>query len=108
MFSDFRLEDTWIAAMDGGGEHKFDFNEAVSLMVNCKDQEEIDYYWGKLSAVPEAEQCGWIKDKYGVSWQIVPENMGELMGRNMEKTTPVMLEMKKIVVADLEKAAEEK
>ena len=106
MFSDFRLEDTWIAAMDGGGEHEFDFNEAISLMVNCKDQEEIDHFWEKLSAVPEAEQCGWIKDKYGVSWQIVPENMNELMARNMEKTTPVMLKMKKIVVADLEKAAE--
>lgn len=106
MFSDFRLEDTWIAAMDGGGEHKFSFNEAISLMVNCKDQEEIDYFWEKLSAVPEAEQCGWIKDKYGVSWQIVPENMSGLMGRNTEKTNTAMLKMKKIIIADLKKAGE--
>lgn len=87
-------------------EHDFIFNEAVSLIVNCKDQAEIDYYWEKLSAVPEAEQCGWVKDKYGVSWQIIPENMGELMNKNLEKLTPVMLAMKKINIAELEAAAE--
>jgi predicted 3-demethylubiquinone-9 3-methyltransferase (glyoxalase superfamily) len=59
----------------------FAFTEAVSFQVDCKDQEEIDYYWNKLSAVPESEQCGWCKDKYGVSWQIVPQNMAELMSR---------------------------
>jgi predicted 3-demethylubiquinone-9 3-methyltransferase (glyoxalase superfamily) len=106
MFSDFRLEDTWLAAMDGGGEHKFNFNEAISFIINCKDQEEIDYFWEKLSAVPESEQCGWLKDRYGVSWQIIPENMNELMSRNPEKTTPVMLEMKKIIIAALKKAGE--
>jgi len=93
--------------MDSAIEHDFKFNEAVSLMVQCKDQEEIDYFWGKLSAFPEAEQCGWIKDKFGVSWQIVPENMGELMSKNPQKTTPAMLKMKKIIIADLEKAGEE-
>jgi len=95
-------------AMDSARSHNFTFNEAVSLIVNCKDQEEIDYFWEKLSAVPEAEQCGWIKDKFGVSWQIIPENMGELMGKNPEKTTPVMLKMKKIIIADLKRAGEEK
>ena len=104
MFTDFMIENQWFAAMDSAFEHDFKFNEAVSLMVNCKDQKEIDYYWQKLSAVPEAEQCGWAKDNYGVSWQIIPANMAELMSENPEKTTPAMLKMKKIIIADLEKA----
>jgi predicted 3-demethylubiquinone-9 3-methyltransferase (glyoxalase superfamily) len=107
MFTDFQLEGQWFAAMDSAQQHDFAFNEAVSLMVNCEDQEEIDYYWDKLSAVPEAEQCGWIKDNYGLSWQIVPENMGQLLAINPDKTTPAMLAMKKIVIADLEKAGRE-
>ena len=77
---------------------------AVSLIVNCTDQDEIDHFWDKLSAVPEAEQCGWIKDKYGVSWQIVSENLEELMAIDPTKTTPVMLEMKKIIIEDLIRA----
>jgi predicted 3-demethylubiquinone-9 3-methyltransferase (glyoxalase superfamily) len=93
-------------AMDSAHAHAFKFNEAVSLMVQCKDQEEIDYYWERLSAVPEAEQCGWVKDKFGVSWQIAPANMGELLARNPAKTTPVMLAMKKIIIAELEAAGE--
>jgi predicted 3-demethylubiquinone-9 3-methyltransferase (glyoxalase superfamily) len=93
-------------AMDSALNHNFSFNEAVSLIVNCKDQAEIDYFWDKLSAVPEAEACGWLKDKFGVSWQITPANMEELLARNPEKTTPVMLKMKKVIIADLEKAGE--
>jgi len=93
-------------AMDSALKHEFGFNEAVSFIVNCKDQAEIDYFWGRLSAVPEAEACGWLKDKFGVSWQITPANMGELLARNPEKTTPVMLKMKKVVIADLERAGE--
>ena len=60
--------------MDGAGEHNFQFNEAISFVVNCNDQKEIDYFWEKLSdgGDPKAQQCGWLKDKYGVSWQIVP------------------------------------
>jgi len=108
MFSDFKLEDVWIASMDGAGEHKFKFNEAISLMVNCKDQSEINYLWEKLSHFPESEQCGWIKDKYGVSWQIVPKNMGELMKTNIEETTPIMLKMKKIIIKDLEEVGKTK
>ena len=107
MFTDFNLAGQWFAAMDSAQEHNFAFNEAVSLMVSCKDQREIDAFWDKLSAVPEAEQCGWVKDKYGLSWQIIPENMGDLMARNPEKTTPAMLSMKKIIIADLIKAGEE-
>jgi len=105
MFSDFTLENQWFAAMDTSAKmHNFKFNEAISLIVQCKDQQEIDYFWDKLSAVKEAEQCGWVKDKYGVSWQIIPENMGILMEKNPEKTTPVMLKMKKIIISELEDA----
>jgi predicted 3-demethylubiquinone-9 3-methyltransferase (glyoxalase superfamily) len=104
MFSDFKIKGTWIAAMDGKGEHDFKFNEAVSFIINCKDQDEIDYFWEKLSVGGETMQCGWVKDKFGVSWQINPENMGELMAKNPEKTGAAMMGMKKIIIADLKKA----
>ena len=103
-YAQFFLETQEFSAMDSALNHDFSFNEAVSFVVNCRDQKEIDDFWNRLSALPEAEQCGWIKDKYGVSWQIVPANMGELLARNPEKTTPVMLGMKKIIIADLEQA----
>ena len=98
------LEGQEFGVMDSARSHEFTFNEAISFVVNCKDQKEIDYFWSKLSAVPESEQCGWLKDKFGVSWQIQPANMDELMSKNPEKTTPAMLNMKKIIIADLEKA----
>lgn len=79
-------------------DNTFKFNEAVSFSVPCADQEEIDYYWSKLSAVPESEQCGWCKDKYGLSWQIVPENMDELMKR--PGAFAKMMNMHKIVITD--------
>lgn len=108
MFTDFKLLDMWFAAMDSAGEHNFDFNEAVSIIVNCEDQAEIDYYWEKLSTVPEAEQCGWLKDMYGVSWQIVPKQMDEMMATKdkaaLQRVTETFLKMKKFVIADLEKA----
>lgn len=108
MFEDFKLLDTWFAAMDGGGKHEFGFNEAVSFMVHCETQEEIDYYWEKLSAVPASEQCGWLKDKFGVSWQIVPTTLGSLMGSgNPEKTarvTEAFLKMKKFDIQKLHDA----
>jgi len=85
-----------------GGPY-FKISEAISFQVFCKDQEEIDSYWEKMSASPENEQCGWLKDKFGVSWQIVPENIGELIKK--EKEMKVFLEMKKIIIADLEKAS---
>lgn len=97
-FADFMLENQWFAAMDSGVDQTATFNEAVSFAVLCKDQDEIDYFWQQLSTVPEAEQCGWCKDTYGVSWQIVPENMGELMKR--PDAYAHMMQMKKIVIAD--------
>jgi predicted 3-demethylubiquinone-9 3-methyltransferase (glyoxalase superfamily) len=107
-YAQFLLAGQEFAAMDSAFAHDFRFNEAISFIVNCADQQEIDYFWTLLSAEPQAEQCGWIKDKYGVSWQIIPANMGELIARNPAKTTPVMLKMKKIIIADLEKAGEER
>lgn len=108
MFTDFKLEGQWFAAMDSAGEHNFDFNEAISLMVYCTDQEEIDYYWEKLSAIPESEQCGWLKDKYGVSWQIVPARMDEMMSKGTPaqkaRVTEAFLKMKKFDLGELEKA----
>jgi predicted 3-demethylubiquinone-9 3-methyltransferase (glyoxalase superfamily) len=112
MFSDFMLEKVWFAAMDGGGKHEFQFNEGVSLLVRCKDQKEIDYYWDKLSAVPEAEQCGWLKDKFGVSWQISPIDLDEMMAtkdkERLARVTQAFLKMKKFDIAKLKKAAERK
>jgi predicted 3-demethylubiquinone-9 3-methyltransferase (glyoxalase superfamily) len=78
-YADFKLFGQWFAVMDGGSDHDFSFTPAISLMVQCKDQPEIDYYWEALSANPDSEQCGWLEDKYGVSWQIVPENIDELI-----------------------------
>lgn len=107
MFADFKLSDGWFAAMDSGHQHDFFFNEAVSLMVRCWDQKELDYYWGKLSAVPESEQCGWLKDKFGVSWQITPVQMDEMLKtkdkNKLERVTQAFLKMKKFDIAALEK-----
>lgn len=98
MYADFNLAGQWMAVMDSGAEMDFGFNEAVSLCVYCEDQAEIDYFWEKLSTVPEAEQCGWCKDKFGVSWQIVPANMEELMDR--PGAFAKMMQMHKLVIAD--------
>ncbi len=90
----------------------FKFTEAISFIVDCEDQEEVDKYWEKLSAVPESEQCGWCKDKFGVSWQIVPKQLGELLSDpDKEKAGRVMkamLQMHKLDVAKLQEAAEGK
>jgi predicted 3-demethylubiquinone-9 3-methyltransferase (glyoxalase superfamily) len=106
----FMLEGQEFAAMDSARVHNFTFNEAISFMVYCDTQEEVDYYWGKLSAVPEAEQCGWLKDRFGVSWQIVPTVMDEMMQTKDEKklarVTEAFLKMKKFDIAELEKAYE--
>ncbi|MDE0127820.1 MAG: VOC family protein [Bryobacterales bacterium] len=105
MFTDFTLEGQWFAAMDGSTDmHDFAFNEAISLVVNCEDQMEIDYYWANLSAFPKAEQCGWVRDKYGVSWQILPTSMNKWMSDHPDKIVPEMLKMRKIIIADLERA----
>ncbi|MCB8943999.1 MAG: VOC family protein [Ardenticatenaceae bacterium] len=110
MFADFMLENQWFAAMDSAQEHHFHFNEAISLMVYCDSQAEIDAYWERLSAVPEAEQCGWLKDRYGLSWQIVPAAMDEMMSQGtpeqMARVTEAFLQMKKFDIAALQRAYE--
>ncbi len=91
---EFELDGELFVAINAGPE--FSFNEAVSFSVNCKDQDEIDYFWEKLSSVPESEQCGWCKDKYGLSWQIVPENMGELLQK--PDAFSKLMQMKKLII----------
>jgi len=103
----FELAGQRFMALDGGPIFKF--NEATSFLVECADQAEVDYFWEKLSAVPESEQCGWLKDKFGLSWQITPNRLGELLS-DPDKDTSLrvmnaMLKMKKIDIAALEKAA---
>jgi predicted 3-demethylubiquinone-9 3-methyltransferase (glyoxalase superfamily) len=93
---EFELRGQHFTAINAGSE--FTFNEAVSFAIYCKDQEEIDYYWGKLSDVKEAEQCGWCKDKFGLSWQVVPENMEELMKK--PDAFAKMMKMKKLVISE--------
>ncbi len=104
----FTLEGMEFAAMDSARPHDFTFNEAISLIVNCETQEEIDYYWNKLSADPNAEQCGWLKDKYGVSWQVTPTAMDKMLGDKDEKrvarVTEAFLKMKKFDLATLQQA----
>lgn len=96
MFADFRLFDQWFATMDAA-DQDFTFTCGVSLLVWCDGQDELDRWWSQLSAVPEAEQCGWLADKFGLSWQLVPSNLGELMAKPgaYEK----LMGMKKIEVA---------
>ena len=103
---DFRLEGQLFAAMDSALEHDFDFTEAISLLIYCDTQDEVDHFWDALSAVPEAEQCGWLKDRYGLSWQVVPRMLPLLMqSKDPEIRSGVtnrMLKMKKLVIAELE------
>jgi len=103
----FELNGHQFMCLDGGPVFKF--SEAISFQITCEDQAEIDGLWEKLSAVPQAEQCGWVKDKFGVSWQVVPKRLIELM-EDSDKTKSkrvidAMLQMKKIDVAALEAAA---
>lgn len=100
MTVDFEINGQPFTALNGGPYFKM--NEAISFQVFCKDQAEIDSYWEKLSAVPESEQCGWVKDKFGMSWQIVPENIGELL--KSEAAMKAMLEMHKIDIQALKDA----
>lgn len=105
---EFYLEDQKFVALNGGPHFKF--NEAISLMVNCETQEEIDYYWDKLSegGDPKAQQCGWLKDKYGLSWQVVPSRIDELLGRGTneksERLMKALLQMKKLDMDELQRA----
>lgn len=103
-YASFQLYSSDFSAMDNGYDVDFTFNEAFSLVVPCETQYEIDYYWERLSAVPEAEQCGWLKDKYGLSWQIVPTLMDEMLSsaskEEAQRLTEAFLKMKKF---DIEK-----
>lgn len=109
MYSDFRLDQTWFAAMDSGAMHPFGFNEAVSFVVTCRDQAEIDRHWARLSSVPEAEQCGWCKDRYGLSWQVTALALERLMTSGdralVDRVTQALLGMHKLDVSAIESAA---
>ena len=108
MYADFMLEGQWFAAMDSAHNHKFHFNEAISLMVHCDDQKEVDYYWNKLTDEGKEVQCGWLRDKYGVAWQVVPTIMLKLLqGEDKEKekrAMQAMMNMVKLDIAELENA----
>lgn len=108
MYTDFMLANQWFAAMDSAHAHAFNFNEAISFLVRCETQDEIDYFSNKLSAVPEAEQCGWLKDRYGVSWQISPSIMQEMFRKGtreqIDRLTQTFLPMKKLDIATLQAA----
>jgi predicted 3-demethylubiquinone-9 3-methyltransferase (glyoxalase superfamily) len=110
-YASFLLDGKEFAAMDSAREHDFGFNEAISFIVNCETQDEIDRYWESLSAVPEAEQCGWLKDKYGLSWQVVPFAMDEMLRtgtkEQIARVTEAFLKMKKFDLAELRRAYEE-
>jgi predicted 3-demethylubiquinone-9 3-methyltransferase (glyoxalase superfamily) len=107
-YAAFKLDGIAFSAMDNGFDVDFGFNEAFSIIINCENQKEIDYFWEMFSAVPEAEQCGWVKDKYGVSWQIVPAIMNKMMkagGREkVRRVTDAFLKMKKFDLEALQKA----
>lgn len=107
-YTAFALEGQEFGAMDSAHKHNFSFNEAISFVVNCKTQEEIDYYWKKLSADPKAEQCGWLKDQYGLSWQIVPTVLVEMLQdkdkKKVARVTEAFLKMKKFDIKTLEQA----
>ena len=103
----FELDGQEFMGMNAGPQFKF--NEAISMFVNCDDQAEVDYFWNALTADGgEESMCGWLKDRYGLSWQIIPKQLGELMGDpdpvKSQRVMQAMLKMQKIVVADLQKA----
>ena len=104
----FRLEGMEFAAMDSARVHDFSFNEAISFVVHCQSQDEIDYYWGHLSADPQAEQCGWLKDRYGISWQIVPTILDQMLSdqdrEKVARVTEAFLKMKKFDIEALVRA----
>ncbi|MGH7431278.1 MAG: VOC family protein [Candidatus Methylomirabilales bacterium] len=106
----FKLDGQQFIALNGGPHFKF--TEAVSFVINCKTQEEVDYYWGKLTEGGEESQCGWLKDKYGLSWQVVPTALGEMLQdkdpKKSERVMKAMLQMKKIDITTLKQAYEQR
>lgn len=109
-YASFTLCGQEFAAMDSARPHKFAFSEAVSFIIPCESQGEIDYFWEKLSADPKAEQCGWLKDRYGLSWQITPTIMNEMLGgpdeQKTARTMKAMLQMKKFDIQAMRRAYE--
>ena len=109
MTIEFELDGSKFVALNGGPAFKF--NESVSFIVQCSTQEEVDYYWEKLKegGDPKAQQCGWVKDKFGLSWQIVPVQLTDLLASSgserSERVMAVMMKMKKLVIRELEAAA---
>jgi predicted 3-demethylubiquinone-9 3-methyltransferase (glyoxalase superfamily) len=108
MTASFELDGLKFTALNGGPHFKF--TEAISLYVNCESQEEVDYFWGKLSEGGQIQQCGWLKDKFGLSWQIIPSALSKLMGdpdrAKANRVMQAMLQMKKIDIAKLQQAYE--
>lgn len=109
MFTEFMLDSQWLAAMDSAGDHNFAFNEAISFIINCENQEEVDYYWEKFTSDGGQESmCGWLKDKYGVSWQVIPMEIFKFIGgpdkEKSSNATNALFQMKKIDIQDLKKA----
>jgi predicted 3-demethylubiquinone-9 3-methyltransferase (glyoxalase superfamily) len=106
MMVNFTLDGQDFMALNGGPEYSF--TPAISMFVSCENQEEVDMYWGKLSADSESEQCGWCKDKYGLSWQIIPKQFMELVSDpdpvKSKSVMDAMLKMKKLIVSDLQAA----
>ncbi|MBZ0265706.1 VOC family protein [bacterium] len=109
-YASFKLDGYEMVAMESDAKHDFAFNEAVSFVVSCNDQAEVDYYWDKLSEGGQESMCAWLKDRYGISWQVVPKRLHELLGDpdkiKAGRAMQAMLQMRKIIIADLEKAAE--
>lgn len=105
-YCSFTLEGQSFVAMDGTGPHAFAFNESISFVINCETQAEVDYFWEKLSEGGETSQCGWLKDKFGISWQVVPTILGKLLSdpKKSKKVMEAMLKMTKLDVQQLENA----
>ncbi len=110
MTVEFELDGQKFTALNGGKVPGFDFSPAISFAVTCESQEEIDHLWQNLSSVPEAEQCGWCTDKFGVTWQIVPRILGELLNDSdnskVERVTAAFMQMKKFDIEALQRAAD--
>jgi predicted 3-demethylubiquinone-9 3-methyltransferase (glyoxalase superfamily) len=108
MYADYYVDQTWLAAMDSAHQHGFNFNDAVSLLIPCETQEEIDYYWAALTAGGEAGQCGWLKDKYGVSWQVASMVMLNALKNGspeqIARVTQAFMTMKKVDIGALQQA----
>ena len=106
MTASFQLEGQEFVALNGGPH--FRFTEAISFVVNCENQAEVDYYWNKLSDGGAESQCGWLKDKFGLSWQIVPTVLSKLLSdpQKSKGVMMAMMPMKKLIIADLENAAQ--